>query len=420
MSFNSFREDCQAVLLLLSNLLYHILYNDAKSRARSRWNLYGAYETHVLPPNYHSLKANEIRILALLPSTDRTARLQGRFETYNLDNDNEASSKADQNGYEAVFYNRTTPRTMGSIVIESKIVFIPLDLQRALFWLRYTHEERRLWADAICINDSDPLEEFIQISLFSQIYKRATKAIAWIGEVKEAEEEAYRPFLEALQHPGSFLLFLRSGGLAHISGFKVLIEPFRRWKLIRNKRASLCRELMLAGKISFKLERYDIPGRFLDSLMWNYSEVMKLQRSERSTSTLFTPDTSGALRVKALLIDYIEDVGDIDEEEQYDNGPFPKPWVTLGAIEELLTMLRRSDKGLVSRKTLKNLSSLLDRAYSQSEQDPNPSYRLEAYNTYGTLIRQVKKATRGHRLIKTAHLSRLGLASPSVQKKDGE
>ncbi|XP_014558084.1 hypothetical protein COCVIDRAFT_62897, partial [Bipolaris victoriae FI3] len=125
---------------------------------------------------------NEIRILALLPSTDRTARLQGRFETYNLDNDNEASSKADQNGYEAVFYNRTTPRTMGSIVIESKIVFIPLDLQRALFWLRYTHEERRLWADAICINDSDPLEEFTQISLFSQIYKRATKAIAWIGE----------------------------------------------------------------------------------------------------------------------------------------------------------------------------------------------------------------------------------------------
>ncbi|KAJ6266957.1 hypothetical protein PSV08DRAFT_365316 [Bipolaris maydis] len=443
MNSSPFRIICSAVLLLWSNLSHHMfrneytkttwdvlllrivscclllaLYNHAKFRQHSLWDLYETSETHFHSPKYPPLKGNDIRILALLPSTDRTAPLRGRFETHNLNNDNETSNKADKTGYEAVFYNKTTPPTMGSIVIESTIVVIPVHLQRALFWLRHAHKERRLWADAICINHSDLLEEFTQISLFPQIFKRATKAIAWVGEPKEAEEEASRPFLEALQHPSSFLLFIRSGGIAHASGLKVLIKPLKRWKLISRKRAGLCRELMLAGRISLQLGRYEIPGLFLVLLMWNYTKALRLPRLERGTNALLRLDASAALGVKASLIDFVE-VFINNEKEQYDNGLFFEPWVARGVIEELLTMLRRSGKDSVSLKTLENLASLLDATYPLLEQDVNSSNRYEAYNTRGTTTKRMMIATRDRRLLEIDRILGLKQASPGSQKKDG-
>ncbi|KAJ5055998.1 hypothetical protein J3E74DRAFT_477852 [Bipolaris maydis] len=442
MNSSPFRIICSAVLLLWSNLSHHMfrneytkttwdvlllrivscclllaLYNHAKFRQHSLWDLYETSETHFHSPKYPPLKGNDIRILALLPSTDRTAPLRGRFETHNLNNDNETSNKADKTGYEAVFYNKTTPPTMGSIVIESTIVVIPVHLQRALFWLRHAHKERRLWADAICINHSDLLEEFTQISLFPQIFKRATKAIAWVGEPKEAEEEASRPFLEALQHPSSFLLFIRSGGIAHASGLKVLIKPLKRWKLISRKRAGLCRELMLAGRISLQLGRYEIPGLFLVLLMWNYTKALRLPRLERGTNALLRLDASAALGVKASLIDFVE-VFINNEKEQYDNGLFFEPWVARGVIEELLTMLRRSGKDSVSLKTLENLASLLDATYPLLEQDVNSSNRYEAYNTRGTTTKRMMIATRDRRLLEIDRILGLKQASPGSQKKD--
>ncbi|EUC40201.1 hypothetical protein COCMIDRAFT_109429, partial [Bipolaris oryzae ATCC 44560] len=203
MSSNSFRENCTAVLAALSFLLlpYYITttskefllwiaiscftnwclklvvnIGDAKSQERSRWKPSGVLD---LLRGYPPLKANEIRILVLYPSKDRTAPLQGRFEIYDLDNGSDTSGKADQNGYEAMFNTKFPSHPMEFMVIGFKVVLIPFHLQRALLWLRHTHEERRLWIDAICVKMP---ERITHTQLFPQIYKRATKAIAWTGE----------------------------------------------------------------------------------------------------------------------------------------------------------------------------------------------------------------------------------------------
>ncbi|KAI4206284.1 MAG: hypothetical protein LQ346_001180 [Caloplaca aetnensis] len=52
----------------------------------------------------------------------------------------------------------------------------------ALKELRLPDEERRLWIDAICINQGDLEERGWQVTLMDSIYRRAEKVIVWLGQ----------------------------------------------------------------------------------------------------------------------------------------------------------------------------------------------------------------------------------------------
>lgn len=51
----------------------------------------------------------------------------------------------------------------------------------ALQNLRNTYEPRVLWADAISIDQADPVEQSSQVVVMSDIYRMATKVIVWLG-----------------------------------------------------------------------------------------------------------------------------------------------------------------------------------------------------------------------------------------------
>jgi hypothetical protein len=61
-----------------------------------------------------------------------------------------------------------------------------------LWNLRRPDSERILWVDALCINQSDPLEKAKQIPLMSRIYEQANSVIIWLGEPTKYSSEAMR------------------------------------------------------------------------------------------------------------------------------------------------------------------------------------------------------------------------------------
>jgi hypothetical protein len=440
MDTHLFRDSCVAVLVLLyyGTLIYYYINtpkylllffvawylqratNSSDEGSRKPSHRSTSEKLDFLFQNHPPLRANETRILVLYPSKYKDAPLEGRFEVYDLGDGSKAGDKADDKRYEAVVYTKDSIPRKGFIGIGSKLLFIPYNLQCVLLKLRHASLKRRLWVDAVCIDLHDTKEMIKQVQLLPRIYARAGRVIAWIGEVDEAEEEAARPALEILKAPKTVLMLMRSGNLAPASKFTVAFKALRHWRKITRQSPLLHKESGLLAKTSFQLGRYDIPIISMGIVAVLYINSLRLPGLKRSVDILPKHDAGAALRVKALLIDYIEHVSDIDEKEQYINGPFSKSWVALGGMEELLKMLRRSHKGSISRKAMGNLVSLLESAYSQSEEDPNPTYRSEAYNKHGPFIKRMKTSTRGNRLFRTARLSKLGLASANAQKKDGK
>jgi hypothetical protein len=62
-------------------------------------------------------------------------------------------------------------------------------LAHALFHFRLSDRPRYLWADALCINQTDDAEKDVQISLMQKIYQEAKEVLLWVGWRSDAEVE---------------------------------------------------------------------------------------------------------------------------------------------------------------------------------------------------------------------------------------
>jgi Heterokaryon incompatibility protein (HET) len=84
--------------------------------------------------------------------------------------------------YEALSYVWGDPRITQSIQVDGMPFDITLNLVAALRRLRYSNNYRRLWVDAICINQGDLDERSSQVAIMSGIYKQTEGAILWVGD----------------------------------------------------------------------------------------------------------------------------------------------------------------------------------------------------------------------------------------------
>ncbi|KAJ9157883.1 hypothetical protein NKR23_g269 [Pleurostoma richardsiae] len=118
-----------------------------------------------------SLSQNEIRILVINDTDDFEAPLQCQLEY---------SALGARRPYKALSYCWGDPTQQERIFVSGAHVWVTASLAEALRVLRQ-RGVRRIWADAICINQSDLEERSQQVLKMNAIYRSADTVIAWLG-----------------------------------------------------------------------------------------------------------------------------------------------------------------------------------------------------------------------------------------------
>lgn len=120
---------------------------------------------------------SEIRLITLLPSTDRDSPVICNITVARLAEDNTPQ-------YETLAY------TWGSAVSPCKVrvssdteeyIDITRNLAEALPYLRDAVTPRVLWIDAIVINQQDVAERSTQVQRMADIYSMAESVVVWLG-----------------------------------------------------------------------------------------------------------------------------------------------------------------------------------------------------------------------------------------------
>lgn len=88
--------------------------------------------------------------------------------------------------YAAISYVWGNPRDTVDITCNQRIVPITRSLQGALRQFRHPRTIRRLWADALCINQEDLAEKSEQVKNMGRVYRNAMNVLVWLGEDTES------------------------------------------------------------------------------------------------------------------------------------------------------------------------------------------------------------------------------------------
>ncbi|KAJ4988557.1 heterokaryon incompatibility protein [Stagonosporopsis vannaccii] len=89
--------------------------------------------------------------------------------------------------YEALSYVWGDPTQRRAVHIEGISISVTYNLWQALDGLRYHDRERVIWADALCIDQSNKDERASQVSLMRSIYTQASSVEVWLGDFYDSE-----------------------------------------------------------------------------------------------------------------------------------------------------------------------------------------------------------------------------------------
>ena len=95
--------------------------------------------------------------------------------------------------YEALSYTWGDPNDLKDIIVDGFQMKVRANLYSALWHLR-TQKPRVLWADAICIDQSNRAEMASQVQLMRTIFSKAQRTLIWLGDVKEKEQQRMSKF----------------------------------------------------------------------------------------------------------------------------------------------------------------------------------------------------------------------------------
>lgn len=115
---------------------------------------------------------NEIRLVILKPSRPFNTKPICSIVHLSLDS---------ETPFEALSYTWGDASSRRVIFINRRKLKVTGNLETALRHLRYTHDERVIWIDALCINQEDILECNQQVTKMREIYSRAAKVVVWLG-----------------------------------------------------------------------------------------------------------------------------------------------------------------------------------------------------------------------------------------------
>jgi hypothetical protein len=131
--------------------------------------------------NYKPLPDRCIRILELHPG-ERADPFRGRFAIVSIDGEDK---------FDALSYMWGDASPMDLIIVDGAAITVAWNLARALEYLRDQQgsEVRRIWIDAVCINQKDEKERGHQVAMMRSVYSKADCVRIWIN-VPNLEEES--------------------------------------------------------------------------------------------------------------------------------------------------------------------------------------------------------------------------------------
>ena len=153
--------------------------------------------------------SNSIRLFNILPG-DFNDPIAGLLNHHYLqiENNTTATSEAievDEITYEALSYAWGDPTPNKVIFVNDRALKVATNLKTALRHLRYPDSSRTLWADALCINQSDDIEKSGQVQIMHNIYSLADGIVAWLG-TGTPDTDSHFEAMEKAAADGSSLL----------------------------------------------------------------------------------------------------------------------------------------------------------------------------------------------------------------------
>ena len=159
-----------------------------------------SYKTHsnIPPPGlfqYEPLDPakNELRVIEILPISSsfisNSWDVECRLAKVLLD---------DNPAYEALSYRWGTQNERRHISLNGHDFEVSLNLEQALIRLR-SLTPRKIWVDAICIDQTSNKERNHQVSMMRSIYERATQVCVWLGPRDDDSDLAFE-LLYKLRH----------------------------------------------------------------------------------------------------------------------------------------------------------------------------------------------------------------------------
>jgi Heterokaryon incompatibility protein (HET) len=108
------------------------------------------------------LDKRDIRILAV-SSGPFNDEIQCKLHSVSLDNNQY---------YTALSYCWGDATQRGYISVNGQKIFVTKSLELALRYMRHIEDNVVVWADAICINQDDPIEKSFQVTMMGDIYAK--------------------------------------------------------------------------------------------------------------------------------------------------------------------------------------------------------------------------------------------------------
>lgn len=148
----------------------------------------------------------EIRLLDVLPGSDEEpVRANVAYEFL-------AENQIDL--YETISYTWGDPTLRGQVEIDGSAIDVPASSAATLRCMRRPDTCRRVWIDAVCINQADILERNFQVAMMGEIYRRASHNLVYLGEEDAGTQSAIASLGRALEElnmrPGTLEKFAQS------------------------------------------------------------------------------------------------------------------------------------------------------------------------------------------------------------------
>lgn len=198
---------------------------------------------------------NEIRIFTLFPAASSEAPISGRIAIEPL---------GDNTTFDALSYTWGDPQSIKFIEINTLYrLGVTVNLAQALKDIRHSKSPRKLWIDAICIDQSNPAERGHQVNLMRAIYSKTKVVRTWLDEDIDPTLDCFRELLRLFDPKSTAGRRLAERGMA----VKVQEHDAAFWKPVANlfsnhywTRLWVQQELLLAPSVVLHCREHEIPA----------------------------------------------------------------------------------------------------------------------------------------------------------------